>query len=130
MIDYKPRETPIIAHLGFHMIKREKVADRGQYQRIIGKFIYLPRTRLGIAYAIGVVNMFMHQPLIQHITSFMRILRYLKGTSSRGIFYKKNWHLDLLAYTDADWAGDRDDKKSTSKYITLVRGNLVTWNNF
>ena len=57
----------------------------------------------------------------------MRILRYLKGTSSKGIFYRKNGHLDLLAYTDANWAADRDDRKSTSRYFTLVGGNLITW---
>ena len=57
----------------------------------------------------------------------MRILRYLKSTSSRGLLFSKNDNLDLLAYTDADWAGDRDDRKSTSGYFTLVRGNLVTW---
>ena len=57
----------------------------------------------------------------------VRILRYLKGTSSRGVFYKKNGNLDLLANVDADWAGDRDDRKSTFGYFTLVKGNLVTW---
>lgn len=51
----------------------------------------------------------------------IRILRYLKGTSSRGVF-GKNGHLDLVAYTDADWAGDRDNRKSTSGYFTLVGG--------
>ena len=55
----------------------------------------------------------MHQPQIRHVTVVMRILRYLKGTSSRGIFYKKNEHLDLLSYTDAYWVGDQDDRKST-----------------
>ena len=43
--------------------------------------------------------------------------------SSRGILFRKNGHLDLLAYTNADW----DDRKSTSEYFTLVGGNLVTW---
>ena len=57
----------------------------------------------------------------------MRILRYLKETSDRGVFFGKNHHLDLIAYTDADWAGDRDSRKSTSGYFTLVWGNLVTW---
>ena len=57
----------------------------------------------------------------------IRILRYLKGTPGRGVLYQKNGHLDLVAYTDAEWAGDRDDRKSTSGYFTLVGGNLVTW---
>lgn len=58
----------------------------------------------------------------------MRILRYLKGTSIKGILYRKNEHIDLIGYTDADCAGDRDDRKSSSGYFTLVGGNLVTWN--
>lgn len=57
----------------------------------------------------------------------LRILRYLKGTAGRGIMFRKNGHLDLLAYTDADWAQDRDGRKSTLGYFTFVGGNLVTW---
>ena len=56
-----------------------------------------------------------------------RILKYLKGCPGKGVLYQKNGHLDLVAYTDADWAGFRDDRKSTSGYFTLVGGNLVTW---
>ena len=54
-------------------------------------------------------------------------MRYPNGTSSKGILFKKNDHLDLLAYADADWAKDRDDRRSTLKYCTLVGGNLVSW---
>ena len=89
--------------------------------------MHLSHTRPDIAYAIGVVSRFMHQPQIQHMTAVMRILRYLKGTSSRGILFRRNDHSDVLAYTDANWAGDRDDRRSTSGYFILVGGNLVTW---
>ena len=77
---------------------------------MVGKLIYLSHTRPNIAYAVGVVSRFMHRPQIHHMTAVMRILRYLKGTSDRGILFQKHGHLDLLAYTDADWAGDRDDR--------------------
>lgn len=58
-----------------------------------------------------------------------RILRYLKGTPECGIFFQKNDHLELLAYTDAKCVGNRYGIKSTSCYFTLVGGNLVTWNS-
>ena len=106
MVDSKPAETPIIVHHGLQMIEGEKLVDRGQYQRMVGKLIYLAYTQPDIAYAVGVVSRFLHQPQVQHMTTVIRILMYLKGTSSRGIFYKKNEHLDLVAYIDADWAGD------------------------
>jgi hypothetical protein len=83
--------------------------------------------RPDISYSVGVVSRFMHLPQVQHMEAVTRILRYLKGTSDRGVFYGKNRNLDLVAYTDADWAGDRDSRKSTSGYFTLVGGNLVTW---
>ena len=102
MLDCKPTEAPIVANHDLQMIEVEKLVDIGQYQRMIGKLIYLSHTRQDIAYAVRVVSRFMHQPYIQHMTIVMRILRYLKGTSSRGILFMKNDHLDLLAYTDVD----------------------------
>ena len=94
---------------------------------MVGKLIYLSHTLPDIAYVVRLVSRFMHQPQIHHMTVVMRILRYLKGISSRGILFKKKDHLHLLAYTDADWVKDRDDRRSTSGYFTLVGGNLVTW---
>ena len=57
----------------------------------------------------------------------MRIVGYLKGTCGQGILFKKNGNLDLLAYTDVDWARDRDGRLSTYGYFTFVGDNLVTW---
>ena len=111
MLDCKLADTLIVANHGLQMIEGEKLADRGQYQRMVGNLIYLSLTQSDHAYAVGVVSRFMHQPQIQHVSSVMRILRYLKGTSSRGILFRKNGHLDLLGYTDAYWTGDRDDRK-------------------
>ena len=102
IVDCKLAEIPTVANHGLQTIKGEKLADGGQYQRMVGKLIYLSLTRPDIAYAVGVVSMFMHQPQIQHMTTIMRILRYLKGTSSRGILFRKYGHLDLVAYIDAN----------------------------
>ena len=63
----------------------------------MGKIIYLSHARLDISYAIRVVSRFMHLSQLPHIEALMRILRYLKGTSSRGVFFRKNDHLDLMA---------------------------------
>ncbi|KAL6313408.1 hypothetical protein AAG906_001122 [Vitis piasezkii] len=58
----------------------------------------------------------------------MRILRYLKNAPGKGILFAKNVnHQSIEVYTDADWAGVVDDRRSTSGYFTFVGGNLVTW---
>ena len=71
------------------MIQGEKIAERGQYQRMEGKLIHFSHTQLDIAYAVRVVSRFMHRPQVHHMTAVMRILRYLKGTSSKGIYSRR-----------------------------------------
>jgi hypothetical protein len=69
----------------------------------------------------------MHDPRTGHMEVVHRILRYLKGILGRGIWFRKNGHLNLVGYYDADWASSRDDRRSTSDYCVFVGGNLVSW---
>ncbi|PRQ27705.1 putative linoleate 9S-lipoxygenase [Rosa chinensis] len=62
-----------------------------------------------------------------HMEAVVRILRYLKSAPGRGLVFSKHRHLDVLGYTDADWAGCITDRRSTSGYFTFLGGNLVTW---
>ena len=62
------------------------------------------------------------------MNAVMRILRYLKNAHGKGILFTKNVnHQSIEVYTDVDWAGAMDDRRSTSGYFTFVSGNLVTW---
>jgi len=56
-----------------------------------------------------------------------RILRYLNSTHGKGIVFSNHGNLKVKGYTDADWTGSKDDRRSTSGYFTFVGGNLVTW---
>ncbi|KAJ0598803.1 putative RNA-directed DNA polymerase [Helianthus annuus] len=127
MIVCKPADTPMMANQKLYMEKDAELADKERYQRLVGKLIYLSHTRPDIAYAVGVVSQFMHQPQVAHMDAVWRIIRYLKGTVGHGVLFQPNKHLKIQAYTDADWAGDKGDRRSTSGYFTLVGGNLVTW---
>ncbi|MCI21565.1 gag-pol polyprotein [Trifolium medium] len=101
--------------------------DKVKYQKLVGKLIYLSHTRPDIAYAVSVVSQFMHNPSDEHMDAVNRILRYLKSSPGKGLMFSKNNHLNVEGYTDADWAGNVLDRKSTSGYFTFVGGNLVTW---
>ncbi|GKA68228.1 putative RNA-directed DNA polymerase [Tanacetum coccineum] len=127
MVDCKPVDTPMIMNQKLYMEKKARLADKGRYQRMVGKLIYLSHTRPDIAHVVGVVSKFMHQPQKAHMKAVLRIIRYLKGTTGHGVLFKQNGHLETQLYTDADWAGDKGDRRSTSGYLTLVGGNLVTW---
>ncbi|RVW99728.1 Retrovirus-related Pol polyprotein from transposon RE1 [Vitis vinifera] len=104
-----------------------KPVDREKYQRLVGRLIYLSHTRPDIAFAVSVVSQYMHSPKESHLEVVYKILRYLKGSPGRGLFFKKSDSKKVEIYTDADWAGSADDRKSTIGYCTYVWENLVTW---
>lgn len=91
------------------------------------KLIYLTLTRPDICFAVNQVSQHMQKPTVYHWMMVDRILRYLKGTSGQGIWMGCNASSGIVGYCDADWAGDRGDRRSTTGYCTFVGGNLVTW---
>ena len=123
----KPIDTPIEFNHGLCEAPDDPIVDKSAYQRLVGRLIYLAHTRPDIAFAVSVVSRFMHNPKETHLKAIHRILHYLKGNPGRGILFKKGESLTLEAYTDADYAGSLDDRRSTSGYCTLLGGNLVTW---
>ena len=127
MLNCKPIKTPMMVNHRLQISEDGTFVDCSRYQKLVGKLIYISHTRPDSAYAVGVVSRFMHKPQEQHMEAVYRTLRYLKVTLGRGVVFYKNGHLDLQVYTDADWAGDRDSRKSTSGYFSIVGGNLVTW---
>ncbi|KAJ0938845.1 putative RNA-directed DNA polymerase [Helianthus annuus] len=114
MIDCKPADTPMMVNHKLQMEEGAKLVEKERYQRLVGKLIYMSHTRPDIAYAVSVVSQFMHQPQIAYMEAVCRIVRYLKGTIGHGVLFKSNGHLKIQGYTDADWAGDKGDRKSTS----------------
>ena len=92
-----------------------------------GKLIYLSLTRPNIAFSVSVVSQFMHAPTKRHMEATNQILRYLKGSPSKGLLFEKTGVRDIISFSDANWAGSvNDDSKSTIEYYTKVWGNLVT----
>ena len=69
----------------------------------------------------------MHAPSEDHMGVVYCILRYLKSSPEKGLFFAKNGEQDISGYTDVDWAGNQTDQNSTSGYFTFVRKNSITW---
>ncbi|XP_028070908.1 uncharacterized protein LOC114273348 [Camellia sinensis] len=111
MLGCKACATPLEPNQKLEDGEGGEAVDRGSYQRLVGKLIYLSHSRPDIAVTISVVSQFMHAPHQIHFEAVMRILRYLKSALDK----------------DADWTGSVIDRRSTSGYCTFVGGNLVTW---
>ena len=99
----------------------ELFEDPERYRRLVDKLNYLTVTRLDIAYSISVVSQYMSSPTVDHWMAIEQILCYLKRASGRGIFYSNHGHNRLEYFTDADWAGSKEDRRSTSGYCVCWR---------
>ena len=71
----------------------------------------------------------MGQPTELHLQTAKRVLRYLRGTTNLGIFYKKGGNDKLVAFTDSDYVGDLEDRKSTSVYVFMLSSGAVSWSS-
>uniref|UniRef100_A0A6N2KJR5 Reverse transcriptase Ty1/copia-type domain-containing protein n=1 Tax=Salix viminalis TaxID=40686 RepID=A0A6N2KJR5_SALVM len=107
MLACKPVDTPMEMNHKLGESENQTSADKGRYQQLVGKLIYLSHTRPDIAYAVSVVSQFMHSPGEEHMEAVYRILRYLKSAPGRGLLFSKNEVREITGYTDSDWAGDR-----------------------
>jgi hypothetical protein len=103
--------------------------DSTQFKQIIGSLMYLTATRPDLMFAVNMIARFMEHPVETHMMAAKRILRYLKGTMELGILYKKGESRKLLAYSDSDYGGDIDDRKSTSSYVFMLGSGAIAWSS-
>lgn len=121
-----PSPTPAVDRLDS---EDDDELDKGiPYRKIIGELLYLSVcTRPDISYAVGEAARFCNNPKESHWKLVKRILSYLRGTLDYGIQYDDPNNVELVMYSDADWAGDQLDRKSVSGYIGFICGGPMTW---
>lgn len=129
MKDCTPVSTPMCPSTSLTLFSGTALDDPTKYQTIIGSLQYLSLTRPDISLSVNKLSQFMHRPTLDHWYAVKRVLRYLAGTSSRGIFLPANNEPVLHAFTDADWAGNKDDYTSTRAYIVYIGRHPIAWSS-
>ena len=94
---------------------------------MIGCLLYLIASRPDISFNIGVCARFQANPKTSHLTAVKRIIKYVNGTSDFLLFNSKELNVSLAGYSDANWAGNVDNRKSTIGGCFYVGTNLVAW---
>ena len=101
--------------------------DQPLYQSAVGSLLYLSIvTRPDTTYAVNNMAEFCDKPTKQHWVAIKCIFRYLKGTQKYGFLYNRS-DSNCVGFSDADWGGDLDDRKSTSGYVFQVGGTAISW---
>lgn len=129
MNDCNPVQIPIVPGTKITRDVEGVKIDSTYYKQMVGSLMYMTATRPDLMYAVSLISRFMEAPTELHHQAIKKTLRYLKGTINYGMFYKKSEGKELVSFSDSDYAGDLDDRKSTSGYFFLLSGAAVSWSS-
>ncbi|KAM1053550.1 hypothetical protein ACFX2I_000976 [Malus domestica] len=123
-----PVQNPVVP--GLKLTRNGGVeVDSTVYRQMVGNLMYLTATRPDLMFVVSLIIRYMERPTEEHLQVAKKVLRYVKGTVDLGIFYKKGGTEELTGYTDSDYAGDQDDRKSTSGYVFMMSSGAVSWSS-
>ena len=135
MQDCKPIDTPttksgaLSRKLCPNTPEEKEQMNKVPYSSAVGSLMYaILCTRPDICYAVRMVSRYQSNPGQEHWKAVKRILRYLKGTMGYSLCYQGT-DLHLKGYTDADWGGDLDERKSTSGFVFLLNNGAISWSS-
>jgi hypothetical protein len=129
MSDCKPCSTLVDTMAKLSKATGDSVVDPTGYRSLVGALQYFTFTRPDISYVVQQVCLHMHDPREPHLAALKRFLRYLRGTVDYGLLLQRSTSSELVVYTDADWAGCPDTRRSTSGYAVFLGDNLVSWSS-
>ena len=104
-----------------------KAVDQKLYRGMIGSLLYLTVSRPDIMFSVCMCARFQANPMESHLKAVKRIFRYLMGTTNLGLWYEKSIKFELVGFCDADFAGDRVERKSTSGGCHFIGQCLISW---
>lgn len=105
--------------------KETQVGQVTLYRSMIRSILYLTTSRLDIAFSVGICARFQSDPKKSHLFAVKRIIKYVSGTTNFGLWYTYDTNSELVGFSDANWVGYSDDRKSTSREAFYVATTLL-----
>ncbi|KAL2251030.1 uncharacterized protein LOC110012929 [Sesamum indicum] len=122
-----PTATPLPPGIKFDVSSSALIAAPDCYRRLVGCLLYLGFSRPDISFAVQQLSQFLQHPREPHIAAALHLVRYLKGTSTLGLFFPSGNTLSFSAFSDSEWASCIDSRRSITGYCIFLGGSLVSW---
>jgi hypothetical protein len=129
MQDVKPMSTPMGSTATLEADEDGEPVDQREYRSMIGSLLYLTVTRPDIQFSVCLCARFQASPRISHRQAVKRIFRYLQSARGLGLWYSSSSTLSFHGFSDADFAGCRVERKSTSDSCQFLGSSLVSWSS-
>jgi len=129
MENCKEISTPMATNCYLDSDEKGTSVDQTKYRGLIGSLLYLTACRPDIMFSVCLCSKFQSNPKESHFTAAKRILKYLQGTTTVELWYPSEVSLDLVGYSDSDFAGCKIDRKSTSGTCHLLGSSLISWHS-
>ncbi|KAJ9173157.1 hypothetical protein P3X46_016321, partial [Hevea brasiliensis] len=123
----KPATTPMDSHLKLSNNSGDPLPDSSSYRRLVGKLLYLTTTRLDITFSIQQLSQFLSKPTEIHLQAMHGVLRYIKSSPGKGLFFPSASTIHLKAFSDSDWAGCVDTRRSVIGFSSYLDDSLISW---
>ena len=132
MENCKPASTPAEAKLKLTAVDSAREGQSRDmtdvpYREAVGSLLYAAViSRPDIAFVVSQLAKHVSKPTQEHWTAVKRVFRYLQGTLAKRIVYRRG-SSSLSGFSDADWGGDRDSRRSTTGFVFMLNGGPVAW---
>uniref|UniRef100_A0A2N9HGM7 CCHC-type domain-containing protein n=1 Tax=Fagus sylvatica TaxID=28930 RepID=A0A2N9HGM7_FAGSY len=126
MTTCKPCSSPFVSPSKMASDLVELLPDPTPYRSLVGALQYLTFTRPDLSFAVNSLCQHMQSPTSAHMVAAKRVLRYVRGSLSHGLLFQPG-PMHLTVFTDADWAGNPVDRRSTTGFLVFLGNNLITW---
>ncbi|XP_019181628.1 PREDICTED: uncharacterized protein LOC109176678 [Ipomoea nil] len=125
-LDAKPAKTPCITGQKLTNLEGKLLESPEIYRKLVGKLLYLTNTRPDITFAVQHLSQFVDKPRNAHLVAAHRVLRYLKGSPGKGLFYTSKSQIKLQGFSYSDWATCAETRKSVTGYCIYLGNSLIS----